>query len=72
MLSGIGQLADGLQEFDREAADELAKNAGDALKERIAKIKGLREADLSYDNFAGLADGRTGSVRFIIETDEIK
>lgn len=72
MLSGIGQLADGLQEFDRVAADELAKNAGDDLKERIEKIKSLRKADLAYDNFAGLAEGRTGSVRFIIETDEIK
>ena len=41
-------------------------------EEKIAKIKGLRSADLAYDNFAGLSEGRTGSVRFIIETDEIK
>ena len=69
---GIGQLADGLQEFDQEAASELEKMAGDSLREKIAKIKGLRSADLAYDNFAGLSEGRTGSVRFIIETDEIK
>lgn len=72
MLSGIGQLADGLQEFDQEAASEMEKMAGDSLREKIAKIKGLRSADLAYDNFAGLSEGRTGSVRFIIETDEIK
>ena len=72
MRSGIGLLAEGLQEFDQEAAGELEKMAGDSLKQRITKIKGLRSADLAYDNFAGLADGRTGSVRFIIETDEIK
>ena len=72
MLSGIGELADGLKEFDQEAAGELEKNAGDELKDLIAKIKGLRSADLSYNNFGGLAEGRTGSVRFIIETDEIR
>ena len=65
-------MADGLGEFKRELAGELQDYAGEELRSRIAKIKGLRSADLTYNNFGGLADGRTGSVRFIIETDEIR
>ena len=72
LLGGTGEMADGLGEFHRELAGKLQDYAGEALRSRVAKIKGLRNADLAYDNFAGLADGRTGSVRFIIETDEIR
>ena len=72
LLGGTGEMADGLGEFKRELAGELQDYAGEELRSRIAKIKGLRSADLTYNNFGGLADGRTGSVRFIIETDEIR
>ena len=34
-------------------------------------IDGERMADESYTNFAGLAEGMTGRVRFLIETDEV-
>lgn len=38
----------------------------------INRLRAVKEADDSYDSFAGLAEGKTGSVRFIVETEEIK
>lgn len=41
----------------------------------IDVIRGLRavqDAELSYNNYSGILDGQEGSVRFIIETEEIK
>ena len=32
----------------------------------------MHAADLEYTNFGGIAEGRSGSVRFIIETDAIE
>ena len=32
----------------------------------------MHAADLAYSNFGGIADGRSGSVRFIIETDAVE
>ena len=32
----------------------------------------MHAADLAYCNFGGIADGRSGSVRFVIETDAIE
>ena len=36
------------------------------------RLRAVKGADDGYDNFAGLAEGKTGSVRFIVETEEIK
>ena len=66
------QLADGIGEFDAQGvsklADELDAHIG-SLPDRIEAISG---AARDYATFSGLADGQTGSVRFIYEVDAIK
>ena len=37
----------------------------------IRGVRAARDAEHSYTNFSGICDGQKGSVRFIIETEEI-
>lgn len=60
-----------MKTYNEDGIQELGKLAGSDLKEVLTRMKALREADGQYDNYAGIADGSTGSVRFIIETEEI-
>ena len=72
MRTGVKELHDGFKEFDEEGIRELTKLAGDDLSDVLKHLRGLREADQSYDTLTGLAEGHTGSVSFLIETDEIE
>lgn len=72
LADGSDTLADGVAEFDKEGIGELADLAGDELVTVLMQLKALREADLTFDNFGGIAAGRTGSVRFLIETDAVE
>ena len=71
LADGADALSDGIKEFDEEGIAELTDLANDDLAGLITRIRALREADIGYDNYGGLAEGRTGSVRFIVETDSI-
>ncbi len=71
LLDGVESLRDGMQEFDEEGIQKLADLAGDDLAEIIRQIRTLKTADADYQNFGGICDGQTGSVRFIIETETI-
>lgn len=48
------------------------KLGGSDFRNVMNRLRAVKEADDSYDNFAGLAEGKTGTVRFIVETEEIK
>lgn len=61
-----------MEEFDREGIQELSKLAGPKLEELLERLKELKVADKGYQSFSGLLDGKTGSVKFVIETEEIK
>ena len=41
-------------------------------KEETVYVKAARDAEHSYNNFSGILDGQKGSVRFVIETEEIE
>ena len=44
---------------------------GPEYMEVIRRVKAARDAEHRYNNFSGILDGQKGSVRFVIETDEI-
>lgn len=78
LKEGFGALKDGCKElnegfaaFDEEGIQSLADLAGEDLRDILTRFKGLKAADDSYSSFSGLRDGQTGSVKFILETDEI-
>ena len=72
LSEGTNALSGGMKEFDKEGIQELKKLAGDDLENIITRVRALKKADEQYNNFSGLEKGKTGSVRFIVETDEIK
>ena len=65
------QLEQGNAAF-RDGIAELADDGGWRLRRLARELAAMRAADLEYTNFGGIADGRKGSVRFIVETDAIE
>ena len=72
MISGMDSLHQGLIKFDEDGIRELSDLTGKDLTNLANRIRALKKADGKYDNYGGICEGETGSVRFIIETDEIK
>ena len=72
LTEGTKKLHEGLEEFDKEGIQEITKMADEDLKDLLDRVRTMRKADQSYNTFSGLREGQTGSVRFIIETAEIK
>ena len=72
LVDGMNEFADGIAEFDEEGIQSLAELAGPEYKDVIRGVRAARDAEHSYTNFSGICDGQKGSVRFIIETEEIK
>lgn len=72
MISGMDSLHQGLIKFDEDGIRELSDLTGKDLTNLANRILALKKADGKYDNYGGIREGETGSVRFIIETDEIK
>jgi putative membrane protein len=68
---GIQKFRDGVKDFDEDGIQELTKLAGSDLADVIRRLRALKEADDHYQNFSGISEGKSGSVKFIIETDEI-
>lgn len=71
LIEGVQELKDGVKEFDEEGIQNLADLAGDDLDTILQRIRALKEADSRYISFSGIREGQTGSVKFIIETEEI-
>ena len=72
LVDGMKALDEGVTEFDKEAIQKLTDLAGGDLTNLTTKIRGLKKVDAEYQNFGGIYEGQSGSVRFIIETEEIK
>ena len=68
---GLHKLEDGNAAF-RDGIAELADAGGWKLRRLTRELDAMRAADLAYCNFGGIAEGQSGSVRFIIETDAIE
>lgn len=71
LVDGCKELNEGFITFDEEGIQRLSDLAGDDLRTIITRFKALQAADAVYQNFGGLRDGQTGSVKFIVETGEI-
>ena len=71
LADGMRALKEGLETFDEEGIAQLKELAGDDLKELSERLKAVKQADSTYDNFGGILDGQRGSVRFMIETEGI-
>ena len=72
LTQGAQALQEGVSAFDEEGIQSLGDLAGSDLENLLTRIRALKEADSRYNNFAGIRENQTGSVKFIIETEEIE
>ena len=69
---GAAELHDGVQEFSDKNTDDLSDDLGTGLRNVVRRLKAVQQAGKNYQTFSGLHNGDTGSVKFIVETAEIK
>ncbi|MBR3347012.1 MAG: hypothetical protein IKG37_08020, partial [Solobacterium sp.] len=72
ILDGVWSLTDGVKKFDQEGIKELTKLGGSNLQDIVRRAKALHRIEETYTNYSGIPEGVKGSVRFMIETEEIK
>ena len=71
---GAVELRDGVQEFADEvngSDSDWSDDLGTGLRNVIRRLRAAQQAGKKYQSFSGLADGQTGSVKFIVETAQI-
>lgn len=61
-----------MQEFYDEGISKIKNLADDDLTVLLDRLKALTSDEVVYDTYSGRSDGMDGSVKFIIETDEIE
>lgn len=69
---GAAELHDGVQEFSDKNTDNLSDDLGGDLRNVVRRLKAVQQAGKNYQTFSGLHNGDIGSVKFIVETAEIK
>ena len=72
LADGAQELHDGVQEFSDKSSGDLSDDLGSGLRNVVLRLKAVQQAGKNYQTFSGLPAGSTGSVKFIIETAEIK
>lgn len=72
LADGAQELHDGVQEFSDKSSGDLSDDLGSGLRNVVRRLKAVQQAGKNYQTFSGLPAGSTGSVKFIVETAEIK
>ena len=72
LLDGTNALSDGMKKLDEEGIGKIQKAAGKNLGELTGRLRALKAADRDYGMDSGYVSSSEDSVRFIIETEEIK
>ena len=72
LAQGANLLEAGMKTFDEEGIEKLGDLAGDDLADVLDHFKAVKEAEKTYTNYGGIKEGASGSVKFIVETAEIK
>ena len=72
--NAVGTLRDGISDFKYNGSGDLKKLSKDAkkLQNILDNAKALKQAGLAYTSYSGIPEGKTGSVFFLYETEEIK
>lgn len=79
LTDGIGELYDGsielkngMKEFNEEGILKLYDTIHEDLDKVIDRLDAISKAGRNYKSFAGINEDMNGTVRFIMETEEIK
>lgn len=68
---GSKELTQGMQTFNDEGVSQLEYTLDHDYGGLLDRVNALSDAAKSYTNFAGITDGTTGSVKFVIETSAL-
>lgn len=69
---GSEQLMDGMIQFDEEGIQKLLDAYNGDIKTLLSKLEAVVNAGKEYQTFTKVADGTTGSVKFILRTEAVK
>ena len=71
---GVEKACDSLDgtEEDTDKEDDSYETKENELRKLSERLKAMQSADELYTSFGGLEEGKTGSVSFILETEEIR
>lgn len=72
LYDGSIELRDGAEEFDRDGIQKLYDLVCTDLQKVIDRARAVADAGEAYQTFTKLAPNMKGSVKFLIETEEIK
>ena len=72
LSDGTVKLNDGMIKFNEEGIEKLTKIFDTDLEGMKERISAISEMGKSYNTFAGAAEGEDSTVKFIIESAEIK
>jgi len=66
LRDGAMQLSDGMSQFVNQLTAKLGSLSGSEIAEVLPKISSMLDAAKNYNNYSGISNGTTGSVKFII------
>lgn len=72
LKDGGMQLSEGMKEFNEEGVQKITEAFQDDLSQLSARLRALGDVSRNYHNFSGIADGMSGSVKFIYKTASIE
>ena len=71
LKDGADTLASGMAQFDEEGIQKIVDLFGGDIEDIADRLEAVQDAAKTYTTFTKLSDNETGTVRFIIETEEI-
>lgn len=71
LRDGSEELRDGMKKFNEEGIEKLTAFFEDDLETLADRLHAVKDAGEAYQSFAGISDGMSGNVKFIIKTESI-
>lgn len=71
LKDGQMELSDGLKQFKEQGVDKLTEAVDGDLSLVFDRVKAMCELAAEYQSFGGIAEGTSGTVRFLFRTDAI-
>ncbi|MDK2808290.1 MAG: putative rane protein [Clostridiales bacterium] len=69
---GSIKLRDNMKKFDKEGIEKLYDAINEDIADMFDRLDAISQAGQDYNSFSGIDNSMDGSVRFIMETSEIK
>ena len=68
LYDGMSELNDGLNELNEEALEKLLDYLNGDITDLKDRLEAMVDIARAYNSYAGIAEGKTGTVQFLIHT----